>query len=105
MTITYSWTFPAFETAPEAEGLADVVRVIHWRLRGETAGFAAEVYGAEALEGPDAENFTAFGALTQAQVVDWITARLDVAELEALIAAKIAGQQAPATIARPAPWV
>jgi hypothetical protein len=32
MANTYTWDFPALDTAPSEDGLSDVIKTIHWRI-------------------------------------------------------------------------
>lgn len=64
-------------------GLVDVVVTAFWRvnvLNGEHTGTA---YGGVSLDPPTPAAFDAFDALTEAQVLNWVKAKLDVPAVEA----------------------
>jgi hypothetical protein len=104
MTTTYTWSFPQFCTKPAVGELADVVCEVHWRLRASDGTHEAEVYGSVTLPEPDPDNFSEFETLSEAEVIDWITPLLDVPELQARLAERLAEQAAPPIVPRPAPW-
>lgn len=74
MANTYTWDFPALDTAPSEDGLSDVIKTIHWRITAvsdsETdadgdAIFASSYGTASPVLDPD--NFIAFDSITK----DW----------------------------------
>ncbi|SDT97247.1 hypothetical protein [Stappia sp. ES.058] len=104
-TITWTWSFPKFETAPVADGLDDVVTVMHWRLRGEAAdGLIAESGRFEVLPPPDPQTFTPFDDLTEAEALAWLADLVDIDVEKAAIAERIELKRNPPVVARAAPW-
>lgn len=102
--ITYTWSFSALDTIPSVDGLTDVVRVVHWLLRGEDAdGVSAEIFGTATMADPDPANFTPFAELTEPDILSWIAGTLDVDEHKAIVAEQIDIAKNP-PVARPAPW-
>ena len=102
--INYSWTISSLETAPSLDNLTDVVRVIHWRYRGVDGDYSAEVYSSYACGEPSEQDFTAYPDLTEADVIGWLEAGLDVESLQANIAAQIDEQKNPKIVTLPLPW-
>lgn len=103
MTILYSWTFPAFDTAPVEGEVEDVIKVVHWRLTATEGDHTAEVYGTVGLEAPG-EDFTPFEEITKEMVEDWVSDVLDVDSIKAGLATQIANMVEPPIVAKPAPW-
>lgn len=71
--ITFNWTISAAERVVSLNGLQDVIKVIHWRYRGEDEnGITAETYGATSVGDPNPEDFTPYDGITEADVIGWI---------------------------------
>ena len=67
MANTYTWDFPALDTAPSEDGLSDVIKTIHWRITAvDDNGITASSYGTASPE-LDPDNFVAFNSVTK----DW----------------------------------
>ena len=67
MANTYTWDFPALDTAPSEDGLSDVIKTIHWRITAvDDNGITASSYGTASPE-LDPDNFVAFNSITK----DW----------------------------------
>lgn len=102
--INYSWTISSLETAPSLDNLTDVVRVIHWRYKGVDGDYSAEVYSTFACGEPSSTDFTAYPDLTEADVISWLEAGLDIDSLKANIDSQIADQKNPKIVTLPLPW-
>ena len=103
--INYSWTISSLETAPVDGDLNDVVKVIHWRYKGVDGDYSAEVYSSYACPSPSETDFTAYPDLTEADVVSWLEAGIDVEAMQESIASQIADQKNPKIVSLPLPWV
>jgi hypothetical protein len=95
MNITYSIAQLDRQTS---DGL---VTTAHWRVDAVDGEHSAGSYGTVGFE--RGTSFTAYDSLTEAQVIAWVKNKLDVAEIEANLAAQIALQKAPVT-ATGVPW-
>jgi hypothetical protein len=102
--ITYNWVISQLDTAPQSEGLTDVVKVVHWRYVGEDADYRAEIYSTYSCPSPSATDFTAYPDLTEADVIGWLEAGLDVQSLKDGIDAQIENQKNPPIVNLPLPW-
>ena len=77
-------------------GLENVIESIHWRYQAEDAdGNIADVYGSVGLEAPEADSFTAFNDLTQADVEAWLESKLVVESLKAGLDAQLEAMANP----------
>jgi folylpolyglutamate synthase/dihydropteroate synthase len=79
----------------------DLVIVAHWRVDAVDGEHTAGAYGSVGFTRGD--DFTPFEELTEAQVIEWVKAQLDVAEIEASLAGQIDKQKNPVT-AHGLPW-
>ena len=74
------------------------VTVIHYGISVVDGEYSASSYGTVSVTpDPSDENFVPFEDLTEADVIGWVEAALDVAEIEANLSANIAEQKAPKT--------
>ena len=86
MENNYRWVISGLHTKLNNEelGLEKVIESIHWRYQAEDAeGNIADVYGSVGLEAPEADSFTAFEDLTQADIEAWLESKLVVEQLQA----------------------
>ena len=81
----YTWTISSLETAPVDGQLNDVVKIVHWRYKGVDGDYSAETYSSFACAEPSPSDFTAYPDLTEADVINWLEAGLDVDALKANI--------------------
>ncbi len=100
----YTWTISSLETAPKEGQLIDVVKIVHWRYKGVDGDYSAEVYSSFACGEPSSTDFTAYPDLTEADVIAWLEAGLDVDSLKANIDSQIADQKNPKIVTLPLPW-
>lgn len=100
----YTWTISSLETAPKEGQLNDVVKIVHWRYKGVDGDYSAEVYSSFACSEPSATDFTAYPDLTEADVIAWLEAGLDVDSLKSNIDSQIDGQKNPKIVTLPLPW-
>ena len=78
-----------------------LVTTAHWRVDAVDGEYSAGSYGTVGFERGD--TFIAYESLTEAQVIAWVKDKLEVADIEASLAAQIAAQKAPVT-ATGVPW-
>ena len=82
MANTYTWDFPALDTAPSEDGLSDVIKTIHWRITAvDDNGITASAYGSVSPE-LDPDNFVAFDSVTKDWCKEKVLASLDKTEAE-----------------------
>ena len=101
----YTWTISSMETAPSEDGLTDVVKTIHWRYKGVDGDYQAEVYSSYSCPSPSSTDFTAYEDLTEADVIGWLEAGIDVDSMKASIDSQIEGLKNPPIVTLPLPWV
>jgi len=98
-----TWTISTLERNTD-----DGVVVAHWRASdSETVGeveHSGSSYGTCGFTpDADADGYTAYADITEAQVIEWVKADVDADAVEASIAAQIADSKAPA-ISTGVPW-
>jgi len=98
-----TWTISTLERNTD-----DGVVVAHWRASdSETVGeveHSGSSYGTCGFTpDADADGYTAYADITEAQVIEWVKADVDADAVEASIASQIADSKAPA-ITTGVPW-
>ena len=79
----------------------DIVTTIHFSAIKTDGEFTASSYGTVGVEVGD--DFVPYASLTEATVVEWVKAKLDLESLEASLDAQITEQKAP-KVASGLPW-
>jgi hypothetical protein len=79
----------------------DLVITAHWRVDAVDGEHTAGAYGSVGFTRGD--DFIPFEQLTEAQVLEWVKAQLEVEQIEAALAQIIAEQKAPSKISG-TPW-
>lgn len=100
----YTWTISSMETAPSEDGLTDVVKTIHWRYKGVDGDYQAEVYSSYSCASPSPTDFTAYEDLTEADVIGWLEAGIDVDAMKENIDSQIENLKNPPIVSLPLPW-
>ena len=104
--ITYTWKIPALDCRVSENGLSNIVKTVHWRLRGEDeGGTSAEVIGANQVGEPNPDNFTEYESLTEEIVVSWLEEVLDVIAYKETISETIDRKNNPTDITLPLPTI
>jgi hypothetical protein len=79
----------------------DIVTNVHWTVTKTDGDAVGSVYSSQAVEVGD--DFVPYAELTEATVVEWVKAKLDLESLEASLDAQIEEQKAP-KVASGLPW-
>ena len=79
----------------------DIVTNVHWTVTKTDGDAVGSVYSSQAVEVGD--DFVPYAELTEAAVVEWVKAKLDLVSVEASLDAQIAEQKAP-KVASGLPW-
>ena len=94
-----TWTISTLERNTD-----DGVVVAHWQASDVDGDHTGSSYGTCGFTpDADADNYTAYADITEAQAVGWVKADVDADAVEAGIAAQIADSKAPAITAG-VPW-
>ena len=94
-----TWTISTLERNTD-----DGVVVAHWRASDADGDHSGSSYGTCGFTpDADADGYTAYADITEAQAIGWVKADVDADAVEASIAAQIADSKAPAITAG-VPW-
>jgi hypothetical protein len=104
MAVDIKWIIVQLDTKPQAEGLQDVVSIVHYRRNAIDGDYSAESYGTMTCETPSSTDFTAYPNLTQLQVESWLDNGLDVASIDTGLISSIDAKKNPPIVTLPLPW-
>jgi len=104
--MTYDWEFSSLDCYKSHEGQTDVVFRFNWRLNARESGYSASDWGRLSVTyDPDGPTpFIPFEDLTEAVVLGWTEALLDVDARKAVLVAKVAELKDPTTEVLDPPW-
>jgi hypothetical protein len=105
--ITYTWNITQLDCAPSENGLANVIKTIHWTYTAqETDGdqLISSCNNCYPLTSPTPEQFVDFETLTEEQVIGWLENSLDISVLQNNLANQIITQRNPPIAPLPLPW-
>ena len=100
MANTYKWTINALDAKISHDSKDNVINTIHWgysAVDNDDATKAASSIGTHSVV-YDADNFTEYADITEANVIAWLEAGLDVEAMKAGLDAQIALLKAPVNI-------
>lgn len=108
----YKWTIVALECLPTLGEMTDYVIQCHWRYgisNGEdptAEGYIyTDVFGVQSFEqNPEATGFTPYAELTEAQVIGWLEASMDVTAMQENLQERLNNIINPPIIQPPLPW-
>jgi hypothetical protein len=80
--MTYSWIISDLVAKIQDGELSNVIETVHYRYQATDGEHTADVYGSVGLEAPDAESFKPFEEVTEADVIAWLEAKLDVEAMQ-----------------------
>ena len=87
-------------------GLEGVVNILHWQCTDSDGEHHGRCYGTVGLEAPDADSFTAYADISEADAIAWCKAAIgdeQVAAYEASVASQIELSKNPVSAAG-VPW-
>lgn len=109
MSNTKQWVIAALDCKPTVDTMTNVVATIHWHKNAteivDDKTYTASMYGACSIALPEAESFIAFESLTEAEVIAWVEAALDIAAIDSSLDAQLDAQKNPPIISKKAPWI
>lgn len=95
---TYTWKINAVDCYTSKDGLEKVAYNVHWSYFATDGEHTASMIGVQSIGEPDPENFVAFEELTEEQVVEWISATMDVEKMQENLDKQIADLVAPKVV-------
>lgn len=104
--VTYNWVIVQLDCKPSVDGLQDYVVLCHYRYNGVYQDILKDLYGTCTFEADPANpNFIPYADLTEADVIAWLEAGLNVDAMQAGIATQINDVLNPSIIVLPLPWI
>ena len=100
MANTYKWTINALDAKISHDSKDNVIETIHWgysAVDNDDATKVASSIGTHSIV-YDADNFTEYADITEANVISWLEAGLDIVAMKASLDAKIELQKVPVDI-------
>lgn len=107
MTIEYTWDLGPLETALNEDGLTNVVKAVHWRLKATSGMYSDTIYGVVSMPDANPEDFVVYEDLTKAQVQAWVEDALGadtVAQYKSNLETSIDRMINPIKVTLPPPW-
>jgi len=77
------WTVSTMDRTLTDGDLSDVVTVLHWQCTDSDGDHYGRCYGTVGLEAPDADSFTAYADISEADAIAWAKAALGEEQVEA----------------------
>ncbi len=110
MAIVYNWVVSSMVEYPKTpDGLDDVVFQVNWRRNATEVvndkTYFADTFGALSVPPPTPEDFIPYADLTEADVIGWLEAGLDVPTIDASLQESINLLINPTQVSLPLPWV
>ena len=89
--VNYTWLIHDLKAKVQDEdsGLENIIETVQWRYQATDGEHTADVYGSVGLEAPDAESFKPFEEVTEADVISWLEAKLDVEAMQSGLDAQL----------------
>lgn len=101
---SYTWKVAAMEAAKNEEGLVDVVKTVHYTVDCSDDTESIGAYGSIGVPAPDAASFKPYEQLTEEEVIAWVKAQLNVAEVEEQLSKALELKKNPPVVAKELPW-
>ena len=95
---TYTWKINAVDCYTSKDGLEKVAYNVHWSFFATDGENNASMIGVQSVGEPNPDNFVPFDQLTEEQVVSWITASMDVEQMQANLDKQIEDLVAPKVV-------
>ena len=87
--VNYKWIISDLVAKIQDGELSNIIETVHYRYQATDGEHTADVYGSVGLEAPDAESFKPFEEVTEADVIAWLEAKLDVEAMQSGLDAQL----------------
>ena len=87
--VNYKWVIASLDAKIQDGELSNIIETVHYRYQATDGEHTADVYGSVGLEAPDAESFKPFEEVTEADVIAWLEAKLDVEAMQSGLDAQL----------------
>ena len=94
----YTWKINAVDCYTSKDGLEKVAYNVHWSYFATNGEHTASMIGVQSIGEPNPDNFVAFEDLTEDDVISWISASMDVEQMQANLDKQIEDLVAPKVV-------
>ena len=94
----YTWRINAVDCYTSKDGLEKVAYNVHWSYFATNGEHTASMIGVQSVGEPNPDNFVAFEDLTEDDVISWISASMDVEQMQANLDKQIEDLVAPKVV-------
>ena len=94
----YTWKINAVDCYTSKDGLEKVAYNVHWSYFATNGEHTASMIGVQSVGEPNPDNFVAFEDLTEDDVISWISASMDVEQMQANLDKQIEDLVAPKVV-------
>ena len=94
----YTWRINAVDCYTSKDGLEKVAYNVHWSYFATNGEHTASMIGVQSIGEPNPDNFVAFEDLTEDDVISWISASMDVEQMQANLDKQIEDLVAPKVV-------
>ena len=94
----YTWRINAVDCYTSKDGLEKVAYNVHWSYFATNGEHTASMIGVQSIGEPNPDNFVAFEDLTEDDVISWISASMDVEQMQANLNKQIEDLVAPKVV-------
>jgi len=94
----YTWRINAVDCYTSKDGLEKVAYNVHWSYFATNGEHTASMIGVQSVGEPNPDNFVAFENLTEDDVISWISAAMDVEQMQANLDKQIEDLVAPKVV-------
>ena len=94
----YTWRINAVDCYTSKDGLEKVAYNVHWSYFATNGEHTASMIGVQSIGEPNPDNFVAFEDLTDDDVISWISAAMDVEQMQSNLDKQIEDLVAPKVV-------
>ena len=94
----YTWRINAVDCYTSKDGLEKVAYNVHWSYFATNGEHTASMIGVQSVGEPNPDNFVAFEDLTEDDVISWISASMDVEQMQSNLDKQIEDLVAPKVV-------
>lgn len=94
----YTWRINAVDCYTSKDGLEKVAYNVHWSYFATNGEHTASMIGVQSIGEPNPDNFVAFEDLTEDDVISWISASMDLEQMQVNLDKQIEDLVAPKVV-------
>jgi len=102
--IEYTWEILSLYTAPQENGLNDVVKKVNWRFQVTDGSYYGDSYEVTELTSPSPDNYIKYQDLTEETIIEWVKHNRDYDSLVDLVHSRLEENKNPQLVEKNTPW-